>query len=450
MNDLNSLISPTSGWDLEDATGINDSGQICGYGVNPAGQADAFLLTPVPEPSTIALLLASATCLLAFAWRRRTRQFASAAAALLVLTAGNVQAQGVFNMPSGETSLSFVPVGNPGNAPDPATGGLYGSVGYAYQMGEYDVTVGQYVQFLNAVAKTDTYGLYNSYMGNPYPSYPTIGITHTGSSGSYSYTVTGSDPQAANCPIFDVTWGDSARFCNWLQNGQPTTLGEVANSTETGAYTLNGAMSNTALMAISRNTGATYFIPSENEWYKAAYFNPSNSTATGPTRPRATACRATCCPRPARTMPTSRAAPAPYYTDSTNYLTPVGDFSASPGPYGTFDMGGDVYQWNETTVSSSSRGLRGGTWCYYSGNLASSARDDIYPANESNLTGLRVASVPEPSTIALMFAGTVGLLAYAWRRRSFRKVVACLAVLSPALSASLARADVFNMGEQRG
>ena len=51
-------------------------------------------------------------------------------------------------MPNGEASLQFVTVGGPGNAADPATGSLYGSVGYTYQMGEYDVTVGQYCQFL--------------------------------------------------------------------------------------------------------------------------------------------------------------------------------------------------------------------------------------------------------------------------------------------------------------
>ena len=76
---------------------------------------------------------------------------------------------------------------------------------------------------------------------------PTIGITQSGSSGSYSYSVTGSYSQAANCPIFDVSWGDAARFCNWLQNGQPTSGVENASTTENGAYTLNGAITNAAL-----------------------------------------------------------------------------------------------------------------------------------------------------------------------------------------------------------
>ena len=111
----------------------------------------------VPEPSTIALLLAGAACL-ALAWRRAGRLLV--VALVLILTVSVAQAD-VFNMPAGQTSLQFVTVGDPGNAADTATG-CYGSVGYTYQMGKYDVTVGQYCQFLNAVAKTDTYGLYNS------------------------------------------------------------------------------------------------------------------------------------------------------------------------------------------------------------------------------------------------------------------------------------------------
>ena len=121
---------------------------------------------------------------------------------------------------TGLASLEFVTVGDPGNAADTATG--YGSGSYTYQMGKYDVTVGQYCQFLNAVAKTDTYGLYNSaycriataIRPSVSPEAAVRATTPTRSRGSYS--------QAANCPIFDVTWGDAARFCNWLQNGQPT------------------------------------------------------------------------------------------------------------------------------------------------------------------------------------------------------------------------------------
>ena len=57
MGDLNNDIRSDSGWTLEDALGINDTGQIVGYGTNPSGQMDAFVLTPIPEPGLLALLL---------------------------------------------------------------------------------------------------------------------------------------------------------------------------------------------------------------------------------------------------------------------------------------------------------------------------------------------------------------------------------------------------------
>ena len=273
----------------------------------------AFRVASVPEPGSVTLLLAGALSLLAYALRRRCEdglffgfQFLGdkspafqgrhvmksqivvlAVAVAVVLAAGPAQAVSVFNMGgtrdpttgtwTGLASLDMVTVGNPGNATDPATGSLLGSVPYTYQIGKYDVTVGQYCQFLNAVAKTDTYGLYNSVM-SMYNS--TINITQSGSSGNYSYSVAGGYSQGANCPIFGVSWGDAARFCNWLQNSQPSGT-EGTGTTETGAYTFNGAVTYADLMAITRNAGATYVIPTENEWYKAAYYDPTLNGSAG-------------------------------------------------------------------------------------------------------------------------------------------------------------------------
>ena len=158
----------------------------------------------------------------------------------------------VFNMPAGDTSLDFVTVGNPGNAADPSTG--CGSVGYTYQMGTYDVTSSQYCQFLNAVATSgDPYGLYSVAMastGSVAGEYG-CGIVRSGGPGSYTYSVL---PGWANMPVNYVSWGDAARFCNWLQDGQRVAP-EGLTTTETGAYTLNGATSWQDLMAISQHGG---------------------------------------------------------------------------------------------------------------------------------------------------------------------------------------------------
>jgi formylglycine-generating enzyme len=109
------------------------------------------------------------------------------------------------------------------------------------------------------------------------------------------------------------------------------------------------------------------------------------------------------------------------HSDPTNYLTPVGLFSASPGPYGTYDMGGVVWQWNEAIISGTCRGVRGGTVYYlrYADFLASFCRGSYYPADEGDV-GFRVASVaqpvPEPGSIGLLLAAAGGLLIWRLRR----------------------------------
>ena len=121
----------------------------------------------------------------------------------------------------------------------PLTG--FGAVPYVYEMGEFDVTISQYVA-LNAVATTgDPYGLYSTAMapGPARGSFQTLGIAQTSNSGGYSYSVAGSYSQAGNCPVFDVSWGDAARFCNWLANGQ-LIVPEGSGTTETGSYDVNG------------------------------------------------------------------------------------------------------------------------------------------------------------------------------------------------------------------
>jgi hypothetical protein len=151
-------------------------------------------------------------------------------------------------------------------------------VAYTFQMGTFAVTAAQYCVFLNAVAKTDTYGLYNTDMApaNNLSDFGanTFGITQSGSSGGYAYTVTGNP----NFPMNYVTWGDAARFANWLSNGQPGGA-EGPGTTETGSYTLNGATSDAALMLVTRNPTAMCVIPSECEWYKAAYYNGGGTNA---------------------------------------------------------------------------------------------------------------------------------------------------------------------------
>jgi len=307
---------------------------------------------------------------------------------------------------AGTISIPLVTVGDPGNVADPATG--YGSVPYTYSIGEYDVTIGDYTAFLNAVAVNgDPYGLYNSAMapGNgPAYGFRTLGIARSGSSGNYSYSVAGSYSQAANCPIYDVSWGDACRFINWLANGQPTGA-EGPGTTETGTYTLNGGTSNLALMQVSRNPGSTWVLPTVDEFYKAAYYVGGSTNAgywTYPTQSNTP---------PSNVLSSSGTNNANFSgngaslsSDLVNALTPVGAFADSPGRYGTYDMGGDVWQWNETPYNNLGRAQRGGSYASADGALIADTYNIAIPALTDPNVGFRVAYVPEPSSVAMLAA----------------------------------------------
>ena len=340
---------------------------------------------------------------------------------LAVATAGSAD---VFNMGTGLTSLETVPVGNAGNMADTRYETLgYGAVGYNYNIGKYEVTAGQYTEFLNAVADTDTYGLYNTSMDTAVYSYG-CNIKRTGSSGSYAYSVANNstDGYWANRPVNYVSWGDSARFANWLHNGQPTGAQGLL-TTEDGAYYLNGATSDSALLAVTRKVNSwKWAVTSEDEWYKAAYYSGSGSTyydyPTGTNTPPSNVLG-----NP--TDPGNNATYNDYYGTGTGgytigdpyYRTEVGAHENSDSLYGTFDQGGNVWEWNEAILYGSGRGLRGGSFGDYDTDLRASSRGNNYPTYEGTFLGFRVSEVPEPASMAILALGGLGMLV---RRRGVR------------------------------
>ena len=285
--------------------------------------------------------------------------------------------------------IEMVTVGNPGNAVDPSDGDSFtdgtqnfGAVPYEYSIGKYEVTLEQYTAFLNAVAETDVFSLYNANMAT---DLNIAGIAQSGSSGSFVYSVIGTGTR----PVTYVSWFDAARFCNWLHNGRPTGAQDAA-TTENGAYPLNGATSGG--LTITRNPGAKYWIPSDDEWYKAAYHDPRASSAGGPPGDDFYWLY----PTGSDTAPTAEVPPgganSANFSSVVNALTLVGAYTGSAGLYGTFDQGGNVLEWNDTVISGSFRGLRGGSWDYSEDFLRSSFRVFDDPVGEFSNIGFRVAS----------------------------------------------------------
>ncbi len=314
-------------------------------------------------------------------------------------------------------TIPTVPVGNPGNLPD-TTG--YGSVSYHYRIGTTEVTNTQYAEFLNAKAASDPLELFSRGMEIAFWG----GITRSGSDGNYTYAT---KANMGNKPVKSVSWYDAIRFANWLHNGQGS------GDTETGAYTLLGGTpvpSNGD--SITRNAGATWFLPSRDEWYKAAYHQPAlqggdvDDYWLYPTASNTVPIPATADSVGNISNPGANVANYDRGTDWNGSffgnVTTVG----SAGPfsdsfYGTADQGGNLVEWNEALMSGS-RGFGGGSF-FSTGalGLQSSSQDFGNPTEEYANVGFRVASVPEPSAYLLGAFALFGLLAFGRGARRLRE-----------------------------
>jgi formylglycine-generating enzyme required for sulfatase activity len=280
-------------------------------------------------------------------------------------------------------------VGDPGNACDVQPQGCFGAVDYAYQIGTYEVTNGQYAEFLNAKAASDPLHLYGGFA--------MFGIIdRSGSPGNYIYTV---DTAWADHPVMSISLYDAMRFANWLHNGQRD------GDTETGSYTLLGNSEiPTNGATVTRNQNATIVLPNEAEWYKAAYYDAVHATYFD--YPAGSDVETVCA------SPTATPNRANCLFGVTN-TTPIGSYPGAPSPYGTFDQGGNAYERTETS-DVGGRVVRGGAYMLSYYWLAAENRVVDDPS-ENNFIGFRVANVPEPSSGAML---TIGLLGFAIGRRA--------------------------------
>ncbi|NBR71888.1 MAG: fibro-slime domain-containing protein, partial [Proteobacteria bacterium] len=313
---------------------------------------------------------------------------------------------------AGVTPMEFADVANPGNAADVVTG--YGAVNYSYQISKHEVTVAQYAQFLNAVAQSDPNGLYNTNMAT---DTNVAGITRSGSPGSYTYAVIAG---RANRPITYVNWYDAARYVNWLHNGATN-----GANTETGAYDINQPLNLNAI----RLAGAKYALPTVNEWYKAAYYDPTKGETGGywiyPTASDSAPGNVVgAAGKGANALVAGNYATTQtnVYSSSSHYLTDVGAYTNSASPYGTFDQGGSVWELHQDFTAHAGGyptiQLRGGSW--QDANTNYLAKHLPYPhqggvTGENGTVGFRVVGVsavtgrPPVLNLTNTLTGTEGL-----------------------------------------
>jgi len=278
--------------------------------------------------------------------------------------------------------IDFVTIGNPGNVAS-ANGIPFGagSVPYTYRMGQFEISE-------QMIDKANTLG--------------GLGITK--------------DTRGSDKPATSVSWSEVARFINWLN----TSTGNFP------AYKLN-VNGGPILWASSdagydpnnkfRNSLAHYFLPSVDEWYKAAFYDPTSGVYFD-------------FPTGSNTQPTAVASGTTAGTAVYGGQSGPANITLAGGlsPYGTMGQGGNVNEWEETNFdltndsSAEDRGVRGGYWLNVPSILTSAQRSHLFPTNGSTDTGFRVASsiVPEPST-AILAASIFALLASRRYRRQPRR-----------------------------
>jgi len=281
-------------------------------------------------------------------------------AAVLVMAAANFASADTIR----GINMDFVTIGHAGNPGDTrAEANPYGcgAVSYNYRIGKYEVTNAQWNTFTAAA-------------GAP---------TGNGAGHSESAYYTGAQ-QPTNC----VSWYEATQFCNYLTSGDKSK----------GAYQFSGDNTNPGdFLGINRDAaissyGIAYVIPTEDEWYKAAYYKPDGSGYS---------------------LYANGTNTAPIAGVQSNYNYAIGaPWNVNTGTQeqnGTFDMMGNVWEWNETLVRDSFRGIRGGSYYYGDDHqLISSTRfyyNPLYPYNEDRNFGFRVASIPEPCSLLLLGLG---------------------------------------------
>ena len=288
--------------------------------------------------------------------------------------------------------FKLLPVNQPGNSAD--ANGL-GKVDTSFLISTFDTTADQYCSFLNAVETTGAHGFYHPEMGSD----PTIKcITRSLAEDGIHFVYSIIEDRGA-LPITYASWIDAACFCNWLHHDCPTGDDVTDEVLYDGAYRFS---KNGEEQVIELMPGSRYFLPDRNQFHKAAFYRrdldrywdyPTQSLS--PLSPGNTIGSSA---NQANYFYTSYFWGSSHSTKGPLYITPVGSFSVSPGPFGTYDMGANVKNWSNDFDENENALAEGGSWKTTYEMLRNDAPDtSLDPTLGYNDVGFRVAA-PAPTT----------------------------------------------------
>ena len=269
-------------------------------------------------------------------------------------------------------SFSWCRIGDEGNARDP----IYkvGRVDYTFEMAKCPVTNAEWCEFMNAigVARSKALGLYNPDMTSGVCGGIELGNSAIQTAGQFE-----PKPGYANRPVVYISYRDAMRYCNYLQSGD----------TENGPYDVSKPNAR-------RKPGAKYFIPTDDEWCKAAYYDP---TRLGARKYWDYPCRTSDLPPNDASLPHA----CNYLRDGVHlgekgpfYLSEVTAYPTSDTYYGCRQMAGNVWEWVEP-VATDKLNLRGGSFGYTEFGMGIWNRDEAGFEDELNVFGLRIARMVE-------------------------------------------------------
>lgn len=307
-----------------------------------------------------------------------------------------------FSYNAASFQMQFVKIGDVGNSgKDMGLSRPIGDVNYEYWMGKFEVNAYQ-------IGVANASGIVGVSVAD---------WSHRG----YTFGI--------NPPATGINWQEAARFVNWMNisKGYSPAYKFANNYGPVDLYGTYTGYNDMMLWHSSdagynpnnpfRNSQARYFLPSIDEWFKAAFYDPTLNSGNGGYWDFATT---------SDTAPT----PVPGGAAGAVYDSQTGpanvDNAGSLSWYGTMAQGGNVWELAETAFDlnnndiNKNRAVVGGGWQSPSTQISSDfmLSQTPYEPNDSYGIGFRVAMVPEPSTYALFGMGAIGMLMVLRRKKT--------------------------------